>query len=178
MLQIIGGEFKSRKILQPSNTKTRPVSQKVREAIFNVLSTRVEGAQVADLFAGSGALGIEALSRGADFAVFVEKDPRALSMIKNNIQKLGLTSRSSVIHSSVKNYIESTSELKDIILLDPPYVDFNIELVNMVINLLKSTGVIVVSCSRNASLTELRKEYKIAQQKIYGDTQIVYIIKQ
>ncbi len=178
MLQIISGELKSQKILQPNTTKTRPVSQKVRAAIFNVLGNRVEGAQVADLFAGSGSLGIEALSRGADFAVFVEKDIKALSVIKNNIQKLNLKNRSSVMHLNVKSYIKSASELQDIIFLDPPYVDFNIELVNTVVNLLKSTGVIVVSCSIKASLTGLSQNYKIAQQKVYGDTQIIYIIKQ
>src|SRR6266545_898295 len=101
-VRIIAGERKGHTILAPRGRETRPTSDRVRENVFNIVAPWVEGARVLDLYAGSGAMGLEALSRGADSAVFVETDPEAVRTIERNLDKLRLTGAT-------------------VVLLDPPY---------------------------------------------------------
>src|SRR4051794_20348641 len=97
-MRVVAGEFGGRTLVAPGGTATRPTTDKVRQAVFNSLTSMgvVEGAVVADLFAGSGALGIEALSRGAERCIFVERDRAALQALRDNISTLGIADRCTV----------------------------------------------------------------------------------
>jgi 16S rRNA (guanine966-N2)-methyltransferase len=120
-VRVVAGELRGRRIVAPAGRDTRPTTDRVREAIFNALGSAglVEGALVADLYAGSGALGIEALSRGAERCVFVENDRAAVAALEENIDHLGLRSRSTVMRSSALAVAGGLDV--DLVLADPPY---------------------------------------------------------
>jgi 16S rRNA (guanine966-N2)-methyltransferase len=123
-MRVVAGELGGRKIVAPDGTSTRPTTDRVREAMFNSLGSSgiLDGAVVADLFAGSGAVGIEALSRGAERCVFVERDRNALRSLDENLDTLGLDGRSKVISSDAMTVASSLD--CDIVFADPPY-DFD-----------------------------------------------------
>lgn len=124
-LRIVAGELGGRYIDAPPGHRTRPTPERVREAWFSALGDRVPGATVLDLFAGSGALGIEALSRGADRVHFVESDRRAAAILRGNLDRLGLAERAGLSRADVFRFLEdgerrSVSRV-DLALADPPY---------------------------------------------------------
>jgi 16S rRNA (guanine966-N2)-methyltransferase len=121
-MRVIAGEFGGRTLATPDGATTRPTTEKVRQAVFNSLSSAglLHEARVADLFAGSGALGIEALSRGAASAVFVERDRAALHALRRNIETLRLDDRARVVPSDVAAWVPAMRNI-DIVLIDPPY---------------------------------------------------------
>ncbi|WP_416832008.1 MAG: 16S rRNA (guanine(966)-N(2))-methyltransferase RsmD [Erythrobacter sp.] len=122
-MRIIAGEWRGRKLVAPKGGETRPTADRTREALFSMLMSRLgsfEELRVADLFAGSGALGLEALSRGAAHCLFVEQDRDALSAIKANIDTLGARSRTTIDSGSVMG-LRTPREAVDLLLLDPPY---------------------------------------------------------
>lgn len=175
MLQIVAGEFKSKKLALPPRVNTRPVSQKVRAAIFNTLGDRVVEASVLDLYSGSGAIGLEALSRGANSVVLVEKDNKAAQTIRKNIHILSADKKVKLVCRDVEKYIADTMAQYDIVIIDPPYKLFTTTLVNKVASLVQYGGIIVVSCSSKSYLDGLGTELEVVRQKNYGDTQIIYI---
>jgi len=125
---VIGGELRGRRLSAPPGTSVRPTSDRVREAIFDILFSRggVVGAQVVDLFAGSGALGIEALSRGAASVTFVERHPEALAAIRANLVSVGLPDAerdgdATVVRADVDSWVATTASRYDVALVDPPY---------------------------------------------------------
>lgn len=120
-MRVVAGELRGRRIVAPAGRDTRPTTDRVREAIFNALGSAglVQGALVADLYAGSGALGIEALSRGAERCVFVENDRTAIASLEENIDHLGLGARSTVMRSSALTVAAGLDV--DLVLADPPY---------------------------------------------------------
>ncbi|MGA7419857.1 MAG: 16S rRNA (guanine(966)-N(2))-methyltransferase RsmD [Acidimicrobiales bacterium] len=127
-MRVIGGELRGRRLHAPPSKGVRPTSDRVREAIFDILFSLggVEGLQVADLFAGSGALGIEALSRGAASVTFVDNDPAAITCIRENLAGLGLGDAerdgdATVVRAEVDGWVSSTVSRYDLILCDPPY---------------------------------------------------------
>ena len=122
MIRVVSGEFGGRKLVVPDGLGTRPTTDKVRQAVFNSLDSAglIDGAAVADLFAGSGALGIEALSRGATSCVFVERDRAALQALRSNIAALGLEKRTTVVTSDVPAWVPALRGV-DLALIDPPY---------------------------------------------------------
>lgn len=122
-MRIIAGEWRGRPLVAPKGDATRPTADRTREALFSMLVSRLgsfEGLRVADLFAGSGALGLEALSRGAAHCTFVEQDGAALDALKSNIAKLGAASKSDVRPQSVTALGPAPTPF-DLLLLDPPY---------------------------------------------------------
>jgi 16S rRNA (guanine966-N2)-methyltransferase len=122
VIRVVSGEFGGRKLVVPDGLATRPTTDKVRQAVFNSLDSAglIDGAAVADLFAGSGALGIEALSRGAATCVFVERDRAALQALRANIAALGLAQRTTVVTSDVPAWVPALRGV-DLALIDPPY---------------------------------------------------------
>ena len=123
-MRIIAGQFRGRPLQAPPGSATRPTGDRVREALFSMLASRLgafDDLRVADLYAGSGALGLEALSRGAAEAVFVETDPNAQAAIKVNAAKLGVTDKVRVLGGSALAL--PRSEPFDLILADPPYAN-------------------------------------------------------
>lgn len=124
-MRIIGGRFGSRRLTAPAGEATRPTSDRLRETLFNVVAPRIEGAAFLDLYAGSGAVGIEALSRGAASATFVERAPAALKVLRANLARLGVTEGFRIWPGQVGAFLRRTPDGKpsgfDLIFLDPPY---------------------------------------------------------
>jgi 16S rRNA (guanine(966)-N(2))-methyltransferase RsmD len=118
-MRVIGGEFRSRRLKSPPGEATRPTPDRLREALFNVLAPRIEGAVFADAYAGCGAVGIEALSRGASRAVFIEKSRPALLVLRENLALLGLRQRAEVRGGNAASVVARLEA--DIVFLDPPY---------------------------------------------------------
>lgn len=124
-MQIIGGVKKGQKIFSPKGDKTRPSSSKLREAFFNIVQNYIEGANFLDLFAGSGAMGLEALSRGASLAIFVDESGEAKRSILQNINKLGFNSCSLFLQGDVFKILEKfqkEGKSFDLIFADAPYI--------------------------------------------------------
>ncbi len=146
-VRIISGLYGGRIIDAPDRRSTHAMSERARNALFNSIAAELDGAHVLDAFAGSGSLGIEALSRGASRAVFVEKDRIAAKIIQKNLGLLQITS-GKVIKTTVSNWLEtSESELFDIILADPPYHDPQFSTVKRLFGLLKPGALMVLSHS-------------------------------
>lgn len=123
-MRIIAGELRSRTLRAPAGLATRPTSDRLRETLFNVLAPRIERARFLDLYAGSGAVGIEALSRGAARVVFVERAGLALKVLRENLSRLGLTSGFEVQSESVASFLRgprSGAAEFEVVFLDPPY---------------------------------------------------------
>ena len=123
-MRIIGGSARGRRLFAPPGENTRPTADRVREALFNILAARLDGARVLDLFGGSGALALEALSRGAACAVIGDKDPGAVSVIRRNaLSVLGEAElpRAKIVCRDYRALLASLAEPFDLVFLDPPY---------------------------------------------------------
>ena len=107
----------------PAGSRVRPTSDKVKQALFNILGERVEDSSFLDLFAGAGGIGIEALSRGAGRVVFVDASRESLNVVKQNIERTGFEERSQAVLSKVESFLKKPSGSYDIVFLDPPYAD-------------------------------------------------------
>ena len=118
-MRVIGGEFRSRLLKSVPGLNVRPTPDRLREALFNVLAPQIEGTTFADLYAGTGAVGIEALSRGAARAIFIEQDRAALGVLRQNLKSLGVESRADVRHGKASAHLGSIEA--GVIFLDPPY---------------------------------------------------------
>lgn len=124
MLRIIAGEFGSRKLKAPEGMETRPTADRVKEALFSILSSKIIGARVLDLYGGSGALALEALSRGAKSAVICDQGPKACRAIRENIQALRCEDRARLLPMkdvAAMEQLEKAGESFDLVFLDPPY---------------------------------------------------------
>src|SRR5208337_4385191 len=126
-MRIIAGTLRSRTLQAPAGLATRPTSDRLRETLFNVLAPRVQGAAFLDLYAGSGAVGIEALSRGAAHVTFVERAPAALKVLRGNLERLGIGSGFRIHSASVGAFLRNVvvtrpkPEHYEVVFLDPPY---------------------------------------------------------
>jgi 16S rRNA (guanine966-N2)-methyltransferase len=127
-MRVIAGHFRSRVLSAPPGLDTRPTSDRLRETLFNVLAPRISGASFLDLYAGSGAVGIEAISRGAARVAFVERDPAAARVLRGNLESLHISEGFRVHAGSVKTFLQKRAadagpkpDPNDIVFLDPPY---------------------------------------------------------
>ncbi len=177
-MRVTGGKLAGRSLKAPASSATRPVTDKVRAAIFSSLGERTQGARALDLYAGSGALGIEALSRGARNVDFVDRSKAALTSIKQNLQSLDLAGNSRVHGGLVESFIGKQLEAYDLIFFDPPYADFDTKVVTSLDNLLQYSGLLIISCSSKTDLPDKIGGFEVVSRKIYGDTQIGYFEKE
>ncbi|MCZ6646137.1 MAG: 16S rRNA (guanine(966)-N(2))-methyltransferase RsmD [SAR324 cluster bacterium] len=184
MLRITGGTLRGRRIATPKGRMTRPTAEKVREGIFNTLGSLVdlEGAVVLDLYAGSGALGIEALSRGAGQVVFLEAHARTAAAIRANLKSLGVPpSQWRVITARVESWLGKPQipEGVLVILADPPYASGEaeraLEALARATAVPSGTNIVLEAAARSAP--ELPAGLEILRVKRYGDTQVVYLAK-
>ena len=174
-MRIVGGKYRHRIIIYPDDaTHTRPTKDRVREAIFSAIGD-ISNARVLDLYAGSGAMGIEALSRGASHCTFVDISPIAIKTIKENLNNLKIDNHEyEVIKNKDINAIESFKNKFDLIILDPPYEEGQYELI---INLLKEKdlisehAIIVMEANRSIKLENIdyikNKEYHYGEINVF-----------
>ena len=174
-MRIVAGRLGGRRLRAPRGRDTRPTSDRVREALFSMLAS-VEGERVLDLFAGSGALAIEALSRGAAAATLVERDPRAVGVIRANLEALGLgPDEARVVHASANVALRDASrggDTYDLVLLDPPYRDATAlgrELTRALPAVLAPNARVVAESDRRAPLD---LDLPVIRERRYGDTLI------
>ena len=168
-MRVVAGELRGRKIFAPDGTTTRPTTDMAREAIFNALTSLdvIVDSLVLDLFAGSGALGIEALSRGAKHCTFIERDRDALASLQDNIKKLGLTDRTTVIRGDVLLAATKVSGI-DLVMADPPYEFKNWQ------GLLSNITAPLVVAESNREITGLNG-WESLRSKRYGRTHVTYL---
>ncbi len=173
-MRVVAGEAGGRHLVAPEGTTTRPTSDRVRESMFNMLFSlnALEGARVLDLYAGSGSLGIEALSRGAHECVFVEQDRDALETIRHNLDTIGFTNRCTVVAGDVLEWMKHRSEgfgTFDLILADPPYIDEPWQSILDAIGgqLLAENGLVVAESS---SQVDVQPGWDAIRNKKYGAT--------
>ena len=180
-LRIIGGELRGKKLYTIPGTLIRPTADRLRESIFNILSYMVNEAVVLDLFAGTGALGIEALSRGADSAVFIDNNKKALSVVERNIQSCAVDNRSQIIRWNIVknlNCIKSVDSKFNLVFMDPPYNKGMIK--PTLINLhdsgsLGKDACIVIEHTPFDPVPEDCKRFELTDQRKYGKTLISFI---
>jgi 16S rRNA (guanine(966)-N(2))-methyltransferase RsmD len=186
-MRIVTGKFKGREIISPPKSiELRPTSDRVREAIFDVVRFNIADSVFLDLFAGSGAMGIEAISEGAKFSVFVEKNPVALRVIRQNIKVLGIENQTLIIKQDALNFIkssfsfESFKEKFDFVFLDPPYASkLAGQTMQALINFsfLKSDSIIIAEHAEEEILPEELKSanfFKRFREKKYGKIAVSY----
>jgi 16S rRNA (guanine966-N2)-methyltransferase len=168
-VRVVAGDLRGRRIEAPTTEATRPTTDKVREAVFNSLRSMdvVEGARVLDLFAGTGAMGIEALSRGAAHCVFVESDRAALAVLRTNLQQLGIVDKSTVISGDA---VMQASEQQgiDLLIADPPY-GYN-DWARLLVGV--TAGLVVLESDREVGDIE---GWQTVRAKKYGRTHVAFL---
>ena len=150
-MRVITGTARGVRLKTPKGEKTRPTADRVKEAVFSIIQFETEGSRFLDLFAGTGQMGIEALSRGASRAVFVDEWRDACQLVKENLRLTNLTEKASVVQDQYLSYLKKCRETFDIIFLDPPYAEIFLEnALNLIseIDILSDRGIII--CERPA----------------------------
>ena len=180
-LRIIAGDLKGRKLRAVHGIKTRPTANRTREAIFNILVSQIPGCRVLDLFAGTGTFGIEALSRKAHAAVFIDNDKDAISVLQANIKSLSLAGQTQIIRwDLVKNLncLNSLSLPFDLVFMDPPYLKNMIEptLRNLHLSQSLADGArIIVEHSQREPVLARQLPFEIIDQRKYGKTLVTFL---
>jgi 16S rRNA (guanine966-N2)-methyltransferase len=180
-LRVISGELRGRKIKSVGGKKTRPTADRIREAIFNILADRVEAANVLDLYTGTGAFGIEALSRGAQAAVFVDIDDDSIAVVRQNIKSTFLESRAKIIQWDINqnlNCLLAFQHMFNLIFIDPPYRQNLI--VPTLINLhsskcLRAGACIIVEHGYQDTNFVSPLPFEVVDQRRYGQTAISFL---
>jgi len=173
-MRVITGTAKGKRLVTPEGRDiTRPTSEKVKEGIFSSIQFIVEGADVLDLFAGSGQLGIEALSRGARTAVFVDKAKEAQKCIAENIKNCGFGDRARVKTTDALLYLSGAVERFDIAFLDPPYAEEQLPTALLAVSkVMNPGGVVFCETAKNIDLPEKAGELVFAKEYRYGRTKV------
>lgn len=165
-MRVITGSAKGRRLKTLPGIDIRPTSDNVKEAIFSIVQFELEGATVLDLFAGSGQLGIEALSRGAKKVFFVDNSAEAIKIVKDNLAHTRLYENAVVINTANNAFLRSTNEKFDIALLDPPYNHGLIQKsMPALVEKMSETGIIICEHEKETKLPESFKDFSIS--KIY-----------
>lgn len=172
-MRVITGTAKGRKLKTLDGLETRPTSELCKEAVFSIIQMEIEGARVLDLFAGSGQMGIEALSRGAEACVFVDNAKACRGIIEENLKLTGLLERAEITTRDAAAYLQSAPRVFDIAFLDPPYGKVNIEkLLALLSELMHENGVIVCESDKKDILPEYAGKYKKQKEYRYGRAKI------
>ena len=179
-MRVISGKARGVNLKTPAGTATRPTADRVKEAVFSIIQFDLPGATVLDLFGGTGQLGIEALSRGAKNAVFVDERDDACKLIRENLKRTKLEGEGRIIHSDYSAFLKSTSQKFDIIFLDPPYAEVFLEnSLNLItqIDILQSGGIIVTERPVEKELLLDFTGYNRSKDYKYGNTLITLFRK-
>ena len=179
-MRVIAGTLKGRRLASPSWPGLRPTSDKLRETLFNILAPRVAGARVLDGYAGTGALGIEALSRGAAEVTFVERDRRAAALIEENLAHCGIENGYAIIRQDVPRALAALAdrpELRaafDLVLLDPPYTDAPDQALAAAADLLAPDGLLVLEHARRHRTPDAAGPLVRTREVTAGDSALAF----
>lgn len=172
-MRVIAGEAKGRRLKAARRQHLRPTSNKVKEALFAILSSRIEAARILDLFGGTGGIGIEALSRGAGQVDFVESDPAAVKILKGNLAACGFGDRAAVHFMDAFRFIKRARGHYDLIFADPPYHSGLLKKLLPVISqgdIIRSNGLVVVEHFHKVSVPDKIGCLEAGRSYFYGDT--------
>ena len=180
-MRVITGKARGVQLKTPDGMQTRPTTDRVKEALFSIINFDLPGAQVLDLFGGTGQLGIEALSRGAKSAVFVDQSEQACKLIRENLKRTKLESDGRVIRADYLDYLKRCKETFDIVFLDPPYAEVFLE--NSLkriteIDILRSGGIIVAERPLGKELPWKFDGYERSRDYKYGNILLTLYRKQ
>jgi len=184
-MRIISGTFRGKKILEPKDIKTRPLKDLTKESIFNILNhsnkfkINLEDSNILDLFSGVGSFGIECLSRGVKSVIFVENYNGVLPVLKKNLQNLKAIENYKIIEKDINNgkIFETLDKKFDIVFMDPPYKDKNLNLLlkNLEnIKILNKNGIVVIHRHKNEQ-DMIPKNFKVIEEKRYGLSKIIFL---
>lgn len=174
MMRVDSGIYKDRRLIENKYDHIRPTTDKVKQSLFVKLQFFVPGKKVLDLFCGTGAMGIEALSRGAKKVVFVDKDSRSVEMTKNNLKNLGINAK--VFKCDAISFIEKCDEKFDLIILDPPYKSGLYEKVLKIIyekQMLEEDGIVVCEHANEDDFDY--QDFTVFDEKKYGNIKLTYL---
>ena len=172
-MKVITGSAKGCRLDMPRNNDTRPTAARVKESVFSIIQFELEGRRVLDMFAGSGQMGIETLSRGAAAAVFVDENPAAIETIRQNLIKTKLETNAEVVRTDYKSFLKFTKDKFDIAFLDPPY-DKNIlhSALTLVSGIMNEWATIVCEHSPKEILSETFGEFTKIKTHKYGQVAV------
>ncbi len=177
-MRVITGTKRGIRLETLEGEAVRPTLEKTKEAVFSAIHFDIEGRRVLDLFAGSGQLGIEALSRGAERAVFIDSSAEALEVVKRNVKKTGLEKQSVICRADAVSFIKATKETFDIAFLDPPYKSTVLqEALASVFFKMSDYGIIVCEHSSDEQMPKWQNGFSISKQYKYGKLVTVTIYR-
>ena len=172
-MRIIAGTLKGQIFETPSGHKTHPMSEKIRGALFNILGD-INGLEVLDAFGGSGGISFEAISRGADHVTIIESDRTAQKTIANNISKLNLGDKVTLVSANVSSWMNKNPNTKfDLVIADPPYDKLQYDLIERLYALLNKDGLLVLSWPGNDDQIRMH-HLEMVDRKNYGDAQLIF----
>lgn len=179
-MRVIAGKAKGTKLNSIDDLSTRPTLDRVKEPLFSIIQNYLEEAYVLDLFAGSGALGIESLSRGSKQATFCDKSYKVIKILKENLQKTKVEEQSIVINQDYKKCLEQANNKFNVIFIDPPYkLDIGVDAVKRILelNLLKKDGIIILETDEEErDIKELENlEIEIYDKRKYGRVRLLFL---
>ena len=170
-MRVISGSARGRRLKELQGMDTRPTTDKVKESLFNIIQFEIEGRKVLDLFAGTGQLGIEALSRGAAHGTFVEARRDAIALVRDNLKTVGFDQMARVHQGDALSFLSSCREKFDVIFLDPPYqtdlLDRCMEAI-VLFDILNEHGIMVCESAADRILPSLPTEYQMSKEYRYG----------
>ncbi len=176
-MRVITGTARGRRLRTPENYDIRPTTDNVKESVFNIIQFDIEGRRVLDLFAGTGQLGIECLSRGAAEAVFIDENTAAVKIVKENLKTCGFTA--AVLQQDALSYLRHCGKF-DLIFVDPPYdsglYESVLETINSV-DILSDGGIILCESRREKTLPDMRAPYRKKKEYNYGRVKLTVYIK-
>lgn len=175
-IRVIAGAFGGRTLATPNNSRTHPMSERARNALFNSIGDELTGAAVLDVFAGTGALGIEAVSRGAKSVTFIERDRIAQKCIQENIATFQLTNQAKLVRTSLANWLSTTENIPefDIIFADPPYHDEQLSTVSRLFGLLKPGGLMVLSHTGKGEVSFQQNDIVVVDNRSYANAHLTF----
>lgn len=177
-MRVITGSARGRRLKTPEDYDIRPTTDNVKESVFNIIQFDIEGRKVLDLFAGTGQLGIECLSRGAQSAVFVDQSKEAVKIIKENLKSCGMTA--TVFQQDAAGFLRGCGKF-DLIFIDPPYdsdmYESTLKIINLV-DILSDGGIIICEARREKALPEMTAPYGMRREYRYGKVKICIYSKE
>jgi len=181
-MRIVAGKYKGRRIKTAKGEKIRPTTDRVREAIFNVLGNKIVNTRVLDLFSGTGSLGIEALSRGASHVTFIDKSPVSLRLVKINLDLIGEAEKARILRGDVFKVLKKLAGKTlpfDVVFADPPYKERFHEEVLLSLKsskLLTPGAIIIYETASEFEFINFSNGFELLKSKVYGDTKVSFIV--